>query len=641
MRKNRSNDILNFLKAHPENKYQLEQLAEQFGISIRQVRNYIYQINSRSQNGDIIINLSGQYGINQNQMAVSRSNNPLDLTSDERANFIISKLISSKASLSIFDFSEELCVSEATIESDLKKVRRRISSFDLSLANKNDNLSIEGQEKKKRSLASYMLSNTSYSKFFFNDRNPFLNNSGFQYDLIRKHVTEILNDCNFFYNDYSLNNILLHLIITIQRLKSGFYLDDAQILPEIGDSEAEAAEKLTKFIEKYFSVEVTINEQKNIASFLSCNLATMDYKVINKTNIGTYIDHQTVDLVEYILNRVSDYYLIDSFDDVFFVRFALHIQNLLKRLNAGFSVHNPMKEEIQHTYPLIFDVAVYAATLIEEKTAFILNSDEISLIALHIGGFIENNSSNKNKISAIYVYTNYHNFYQQNITVIRNRFERELNIVYSVSISDYHSITDKPDLIISDEKLDGAIVVSPFITDLQLEQIQSVLKRLEKQKETSRFVDSFTKLFTPDLFFTDIKGNDEFDVILRLSNKLQALDVFDNSFIEAVINREKLSSTHFISRVAIPHAISQTLSKSFISIVTYDEKQKWGSGDINLIIFFGISYAERKNFRFVFNYLVKILEKESNVNTLCSCRSYEEVITSIKDMLSSMDATIK
>ena len=73
----------------------------------------------------------------------------------------------------------------------------------------------------------------------------------------------------------------------------------------------------------------------------------------------------------------------------------------------------------------------------------------------------------------------------------------------------------------------------------------------------------------------------------------------------------------------------------FISIVTYSEKQKWGNGDINLLIFFGISYAERKDFRFVFNYLVEILGKEANINTLCNCRSYQEVIDAIQHMVVS------
>ena len=129
-----------------------------------------------------------------------------------------------------------------------------------------------------------------------------------------------------------------------------------------------------------------------------------------------------------------------------------------------------MQMDIRLSYPLIFDIAIYAASLIEEKTSYRINQDEISLIALHIGSFIESNGSNRNKVSAIYIYADYHQFYQQNITALRNRFEKEMNLLYTVSMNDYADIPVKPDLLISEVFIDGAILVSPFIHRLPAER---------------------------------------------------------------------------------------------------------------------------------------------------------------------------
>ena len=292
-----------------------------------------------------------------------------------------------------------------------------------------------------------------------------------------------------------------------------------------------------------------------------------------------------------------------------------------------------MQMDIRISYPLIYDIAIYAATLIEEKTSYHINQDEISLIALHIGSFIESNGSNRNKVSAIYIYADYHQFYQQNITALRNRFEKEMNLLYTVSMNDYADISVKPDLLISEVFTDGAILVSPFITSKQLDQIASGIERVSKQKESEHFIASFKEMFTEDLFFLDIHGEDEFDVISRLTDRLKKMGYVDDSFAESVISRERLSSTAFLQNVAIPHAISQNVSRSFISFVCYDSRQNWGNGNVSLVVLFGISYADRKNFRSVFSQIVKLFESQNNILSLSRCRTYEEIIRRISGLL--------
>ena len=97
-------------------------------------------------------------------------------------------------------------------------------------------------------------------------------------------------------------------------------------------------------------------------------------------------------------------------------------------------------------------------------------------------------------------------------------------------------------------------------------------------------------------------------------------------FAQSVETRERLSSTCFVKRVAIPHAIGATVSKSFISMITYQRPQKWGNEEVDLVILFGISYAERKNFRLIFNQIVTYFNDQANITKLSRCRSYKEVI---------------
>ena len=99
------------------------------------------------------------------------------------------------------------------------------------------------------------------------------------------------------------------------------------------------------------------------------------------------------------------------------------------------------------------------------------------------------------------------------------------------------------------------------------------------------------------------------------------------AFAQSVETRERLSSTCFIKRVAIPHAIGETVSKSFISMITYQRPQKWGNEEVDLVILFGISYAERKNFRLIFLQIVSAQKTATRFFT-GSCTYFQTVFLS-------------
>ncbi len=628
MKKNRANEILSYMQTSGSTGVSLNDLAGQFGVSRRQIRNYISQINEKAGK-EVLAVTEGTCILNPAYAEIKESR---DFSSDERISIIVSSLLFADGPKDLYDLAEELFVSDATIESDLKKIRRKLKPFHLELNNEAGNLTITGSEKDKRSLASYMITNTHYKGFRIENTNQFMDED-YQIELVKENLIRIFNESSFIYNDYSLNNIILHLIIIIDRLRNHYYIEETQIGLAVNETEEKATDQIVAFLEDTFDIEVAPAERSVISNLLTGNLVTMDYRMINRDNVSSYVSPQTVKLVDYILERITDYYLLDPFDDVFFARFCLHVDNLLKRLKVNHSIHNPMLMEIKLTYPLIFDIAAYAAALIEEQTGFKPNQDEISLIALHIGSFMESSDSNRNKVSAIYVYSDYHQFYQHNVSELQKKFEKELNILYTISHYDYEQEQMNPDLIISEVPLSNAVLVSPFITYEQTERIHDRIRQLAKKNESDHFIRSLKDLFTEDLFFTDIYGADEFEVLRRLTDKLADKNLFDDTYAESVLNRERISSTCFVKRVAIPHALGHNVNRSFISVVTYDRKQVWGNDAVTLLVLFGISYVDRKNFRFVFNHIVELLSKEANINAFSKCRSYEEIMDTLNQIM--------
>ncbi len=633
MRKNRSKEILEYFTKHSGTSFSVKELSEKLGISERQIKNYIRQINEQAAPDMMIVpKSSGFYRLCDHYLDLLHIFQQPEYLPKERVSIILAKLLLSKEPLNIFDIADELYVSRPTIESDIKRMKKIVKPFDVNLVISNDYLTIKGSEKSLRHVTSYMITNEEYKGFLIGNKNLFLNDD-YQIDFIKSNIISIFQECNFIFNDYSINNVLLHLVIAIDRLKNHYEIEDTPINMDVANVEMRAAAMIADFLEKNYNIEYSQVERINLAVFLSCNLATMDYKVVNSHLIKDYLDEESFNLTKCILERITDYYYLEPFDDIFFTRFVLHINYLLKRLRSGFSTHNPMCHDIQQTYPFIYDIAVFAAEIIQEKTGHSIDKDEISLIALHIGSFIEGNQMNQNKISAIYIYTDYHGFFQTNVFTLQQKYSDQLNLQYCISIMDYKETPITAEIIISEVPLDNAILVSPFITSSQLKEIS---KRIESQiqaKELDNFNLSLRQMFTEDIFFQNIFSKNKYEILENIGNQLKERGYIDNAFIESVIKREQLSSTCFTNGLAIPHAISPNIKKSFISFTRYDHSQAWDDQSVSLIIFFGISYPDRKTFRSVFNHLVKLFEKQTSINGVAKCTSYEDIVQLINRLI--------
>ena len=633
MRENRSKEILEAFIKRPDLTQSIKELSTKTGISERQIKNYIRQINGQTAPKTIIQSVdSGLFKLCDNYQELLSAFQQPEYLPKERISIILSRLLLSKISLNIYDLAEELYVSRPTIESDLKRIKKMIAPFNVTVSVSNDHIIISGSEKSLRRVTSYMITNTEYSGFLIGNKNLFLRDD-YQIDFIKNNIIVIFQKCNFIFNDFSVNNILLHLVIAIDRLKNHCEIEETPINIHVANAEIQAASMIADFLEDNYSIKYSKVERMNLAVFLSCNLATMDYSVVNPNLIKNYLEDESFSLTKHILNRITDHYYLDPFNDIFFTRFVLHINYLLKRLHSNFYTHNPMCHDIQQTYPFIYDIAVFAAEIIQKETGYYINKDEISLIALHIGSFIEGNQLNKNKLSAIYIYADYHGFYQNNVLSLQQKYGDQFNLQYCISILDYYETPIAADIVISEIELDNAIFVSPFITADQLKEIGRCIDKKLHSKESDNFNLSFRQMFTENIFFQNIYGKDKYEILETIGKELKEKDYVDDTFIESVLNRKRLSSTCFTPGLAIPHAISSNVKKSFISFTCYKRNLTWDDKSVCLIILIGISYPDRKTFRSVFNQLVKLFELPTAINEVARCTSYEEIIQTINKFI--------
>ncbi|MFP9075577.1 transcriptional antiterminator, partial [Enterococcus faecalis] len=83
-------------------------------------------------------------------------------------------------------------------------------------------------------------------------------------------------------------------------------------------------------------------EIRDLAILISANGTSVNFTQISPDELEKVTDKNCLDLVRKILAKVDELYFIDGNEPEFFIRFALHIKNLLYRINNGYSCRNPM-----------------------------------------------------------------------------------------------------------------------------------------------------------------------------------------------------------------------------------------------------------------------------------------------------------
>lgn len=635
MRKNKSLDLINYFKKYSARIFSIKDLAAEFDISERQIKNYIRQINEVTAPDSLILPAGpGQYRLCENYHQFLPLFHLADYLPKERISIILSRLLVEDEGIDIFDLAEEIYVSRPTLESDLNKIRKMIVEFQMTLSVSEDIITLKGSEQAKRKLTSYMITNDSYTDFMNHQELRFLNNT-YQTSRMLSKLSDIFHEYHITYNDYSLNNIVLHLIITIDRIRSNCELPDTMLPGSFNDTETAVVRKIVDFLEEDYGISFSSVEFDNLAHFISCNFAAIDYSHIDSRKARSYVSQECQELTEEILRQIADYYYLEAFDEIFMSRFMLHLENLLRRLRNHYTAKNPLSMELKNTYPLIYDVAVFIADIIQEKTHFVISQDEISFIALHIGGGLETSKQQKNKLTAIYIYADYHGFYQFNVEKLQNIFSENLNIRYTISFNDYFTVKPTAELIISEFAISDvdAVVVSPFLTESEIAHIRERIQSQNNQNQIVSFQKIFFHMADKNYFFTNIQGKDKFDTLTILLENLGKFGLFLPDFPAEVLKREQLSSTAFHNDIAVPHAISQSVKKSFLSFVCYEKGIPWGNEKVRLIILIGMAYSERKRFRSLFSHLVELLSVPANTSKISSSRTYEELVEHLNEIL--------
>ena len=396
---------------------------------------------------------------------------------------------------------DELCISDSTLYTTLKKVENQISSYQLSIKNSKDHIQIVGKETSKRRLISSILYSESNLHFLSVDS---IQKSFFQLDVFYIHelVSESLQSAHYFINDYSMINLTLHLTIAIDRIKNAQtiqYSSTNEYTPE-NHLDLDLSQKIPHHLQEYFDITFSPNEISEIGLLILSWATAIDNKTLHVSELGNYISNATLQLVDLLFLELKDTYGIHIDSEEFYVRFALHINNLMLRSKYQYMIRNPLTLSIQNSCPLLYEISAQLAGLIYEQTGFLISNDEITYIAFHLGSAFEVQAQLKSKINVVLLCPTYYDMGNQLVNQLTKNFSEDLYISNVITNEqELNKLQTIPELLIStipmgQEYRFPFIQIHPFMASIDYTLIRKKIQKLHLNQLRDKFENNLNYL---------------------------------------------------------------------------------------------------------------------------------------------------
>lgn len=610
-----------------------QQLALEMNVSERSVRNYIQHINEQrkcitsSNKGYIIEKSSGRSLLEEGKTEPENKK--------ERVTYLIYEILktSNENSLDLYDVADQLAVSIETINKDFAQAKKKLLEYNLYVTVHESFVNLDGLESDKRRLLSSLISEE-YNENFLNVHSLQILFPQYDIQALLDIVKESCKQYHYYINEYALMNLLLELTISIDRIKNDFSNTkqnvDYKSLYEF--REMQLSRKISLQIEEKFSVSFNQIEYEEFTNILIGYLMKIDYSKIKVDDLQKYLGPDCYQLVQNLKNYMRDWKVFDVDSSDFTIKFSLHIKNLMARLKNHVAAKNSLTVHIRNNCPMIFEYAVRLADAIHRYTGFKINDDEISFLALHIGSIMGETNNLSDKVSCVLYFPQYYDYSIRIVDTLKKEFSGRIMI--QEIVEKYEDLEfQNNDLIITTMTLHDSgkaksVVVTPFVTQRDLNAISTALDEIETSREITKLRSDLEKIVSNETFYKNM-GFANFDQIIQFAcTKMYENGYVHDNYDKDILERESESSTAY-GKVAVPHSFHMNAKKTGMFVYLTDKAVKWGENEVNIVLLFAVSSSERSIFFHVFDNLVSQLLEITNLNKVVSSNSVDEFVQNI------------
>ncbi|WP_273400911.1 BglG family transcription antiterminator [Traorella massiliensis] len=613
------------------------ELQSLLNVSRRTVINYINDIKYECKG--LIVSSKNGYQITNIPLAksfINQNDNSFIENYSERRIDLLHRMILGNEIIDIDEAADYLCISIATLHNDILKLNSELKKANLSIKTKKNKLYLIGSFKDKRKYITSLLNSEIEQRHF--DLNSFQSIfNSVDVNQIQSLVLDILKEKDYFIDDYSLLNYVLHLSVVVETLiqspdtefeENTLNFDYASWLMPI-------VEKIYEQLKQLYNINFSIKLILDASLLMSTRIISKNYGKLPYDEVSNLLDIETISIVNTIIEQVNRAYGLDLKIDNFMVRFAFHIQNLLIRSKNNYFLPTNHFISIKNDYPFLYLIAEYIGSIIHQITNITLNEVEISYIALHLGVLMEEKQTYAKNINCAIVTYDYYNSGK----LLFQKLSSEISGLYLSSVVSSYSFLEKQDnidLIITTLPIDPTIDIPSVQVNMipTREDYQSLIKKIEQLRSrlsTKEIEKNIRKFIKRELFFISNQFDSRNEVITYLCKKMEQNNYVNHEYMDAVLAREKIASSAY-KNLALPHPVDNQFSsikESAISVLISSNPIKWEDDYVNYVFMLAFKSEDRNLTRDVFDFIISSLNNKQVNQKIIDCKDYDEFINTI------------
>lgn len=590
----------------------LQVFTDQFHLSLRSIQTDIAEIKEtikehglyiENNKNCICMSITNQETANIFMNSIIQDYNLNQFFEDQssRISYIISRLLDSNDYLKSADLADEMYISRSQISNDIKLAKNMLSSYHLTLISKPYyGIKIIGKE---NDIRNYIIQEKLKIKNLVCDEITHSFSSHEHIDDINNIVIKILTHSHYIISDIALQNLILHIVTAVNRIKSGhlIHMDSLNISPVY----AHVIEISKNILEKCADIyNFEFNDDEIF--FLALNL--YGKREFDKQE---FITDEINNLVFLGLYKIKEIFGLDFTSNLNLrISLGLHILPLLTRINTNMQLRNIMTFNIKQKYTLAYDLASTFTNTIIPSDKKILD-DEIAYVALHFVNYIDENSPQKKKRMLIIS-----SLRRSEIILLQNNILRNFpsikevkiiskNSLSTTNVNNYNVIcTTENDIFINNNKIQK---ISYFLNDTDIKKIELLLDGFNGPKD-------ILDCFSEDLFYYgDAPSKNA--VIKWLYEMAYKQGLADEKLYHSIMNHENVTSTYFGNYLAIPHPEIFLSETSFISVAILPKPILWDDEYVDIVFLVSIQKNNPNAFK-LWSYLSFLISNNTTLEEI-------------------------
>ncbi|MDN3496299.1 PTS sugar transporter subunit IIA [Planococcus sp. APC 4015] len=598
-------------------------LADAVGVTPRSIRSYVTALNARVPGRTAVESGPQGYRASTDAGAALRASVGADAPRD-RLHALVRALLDSPEGIDVFVTADAVHVSPATLDADLARVRGLLGGTELTLERSASQARLVGTEMAQRRLLSRLAHDEmDAGSFDLEALRRTLGEGSIGAHAFGPFKTELvaeLGSLGYFVNEIGIADVVMHIAIAADRVSRDRGLEGGAAAAR--PAQAEVAAILARLADRHLGVELGAGDLQHLATLVLTRVVAPGAAEEGdpKSQARERLEPEVETAVREVVGQAASEFLVDIAHEDFVLRLALHVQNLLHRSREQAWSRNPLTRSLKSTYPMIFEVAVFIASGLQQRLGIPLLDDEIAYIAMHVGGRLERSRRADHLLTATIVCPGYYELHE----LLRSSIDRSLGqAIEVVGVEtrvdpDWASIDTDLVLTTIDPPVAGErfVRIQPFLTEADIDRVQTAAGRIRRGRRLTRLREELARYFAPSAFVRGLDGLDEEAVIRSLGARLTELGVIDDDYVERTIQRERLSSTAFTDALAVPHALGMTASRTAIAIGIADPSISWGEGRVQVVALVAFSETDREAFQTVFEQFVEVFSERDSVQRI-------------------------